>query len=159
MYNLYIMVFLYVSLFIVANLLVASFGPWITPFNALFIISADMVIRDRIQFNNGFFWSVSSCFVAGLSTVIINPDAGMIAIASMSSVIMAGVGSAIIFKFKSGCFYRKAFPANVAAAAIDSVAFPIIAFGHLMIDVTIVQFLAKTIGAIIILLIMRRFIK
>lgn len=154
-----LMISIYVLIFIIANLIVSFFGPWITPLNALFLISSDMVIRDRIQFKDGFAWSVVACVIAGCSTAIINPSAGMIAVASMSSVILSGVGSAIVFKFKSGCFYRKSLTANVVAAAIDSATFPIIAFGNLMIDVTIAQFIAKTIGTTIILIVMRRVIK
>lgn len=154
-----LMISIYVLIFIIANLMVSLFGPWITPLNALFLISADMVIRDRIQFKGGFVWSIVACVIAGISTVLINQSAGMIAIASMLSVIIAGIGSAIVFEFKSGCFYSKSFPANVVAAAIDSVAFPIIAFGHLMIEVTVAQFIAKTIGATIILIVMKKVIK
>ena len=68
---------------------------------------------------------------------------------------ISGAGSAIAFTVQSGSFYRKAIPANVVSAAIDSVAFPMIAFGSLMLGVSFAQFAAKVIGSLIIIHIMR----
>lgn len=149
----------YIGLFALANLMVSWFGVWVTPFNALIIIAADMVIRDRIQFSMGFAMSLYACFMAGLVTVVIAPDAGMIALASCASVILAGVASAVTFKVRSGDFYRKAYPANISAALVDSIAFPLIAFGSVMPGVTIAQFAAKVIGATVILMILKRLSK
>lgn len=154
-----LMIAAYVSLFTLANVLVSYFGVWVTPFNALFIIAADMVIRDRIQYESGLMVSMFACAMAGTATVLIDPGSEMIAIASFSSVILAGAGSALVFHFKRGGFYAKSLPANVCASAIDSLAFPLIAFGSVMIDVSLAQFAAKTIGATALLLIMKRFIK
>lgn len=157
MRKLSVMIVLFVLLYVAANLSVAYFGVWSTPINALVIISADMVIRDKIQHNFGFWYSMLACFVAGIATVIIDPSAGMIAVASVSSVILAGTGSAITFKLKRGDFYSKSIPANTVSAAIDSIVFPMIAFGSVMIDVSLAQFAAKTVGAFIIIAIMRKF--
>lgn len=151
-----LMVIAYVGLFTLANVLVSMFGVWVTPLNSLFIIAADMVMRDRIQYDSGFMVAMFACLMAGTATVLISPGSEMIAIASFSSVVLAGSGSAIVFHFKSGGFYSKALPANICAAAIDSVAFPVIAFGSVMYDVSIAQFAAKTAGATAIIWIMKR---
>ncbi|UGO52699.1 hypothetical protein OPT79_68 [Klebsiella phage vB_KpnD_Opt-79] len=154
-----LMICVYVAIFLLANLLVASFGPAVTPFNALFLIAADMVLRDRIQFESGAAWSILACFLAGFATVLIAPGSEMIALASGLSCLLAGSASAIAFKLKSGGFFQKALPANVIAAAVDSIAFPLIAFGSIMPGITAAQFAAKTIGASIILLIIRKLSK
>lgn len=154
-----LMMILYIALFLVANILVGIFGPWITPLNALIIISADMVIRDRIQYETSFLYSVICSVLAGIATVLINPNAEMIAIASCSSIILSGLFSAVAFKLKSGDFYKKSYPANIVAAAVDSIAFPLIAFGSLMFGVTLAQFLAKVLGATVILYVLRKFYK
>lgn len=150
---------IYVSLFVAANLLVATFGPAITPLNALFLISADIVIRDRLQYKYGFSTSVMCCVIAGGITIALQHDSGMIAVASMVSVILSGIASAISFRFKSGSFYSKSVPASVVAAAVDSIAFPLIAFGSVMPLITVAQFSAKTLGAMAILYTMRKIIK
>ena len=150
---------LYASLFILANIMVATFGPVITPINALVLISADIVIRDKLQYKYGFLTSILACFIAGAMTVVIQSGAGMIAVASMLSVVLSGVASAVSFKLKSGSFFQKAIPASVVAALVDSIAFPLIAFGSIMPWVTIGQFAAKTIGAMTILYIMKRLSK
>lgn len=154
-----LMICVYVAIFLLANLLVASFGPAVTPFNALFLIAADMVLRDRIQFESGAAWSILACLLAGVATVLIAPGSEMIALASGLSCLLAGSASAIAFKLKSGGFFQKALPANVISAAVDSIAFPLIAFGAIMPGITVAQFAAKTIGASIILLIIRKLSK
>lgn len=153
------LIFVYVSLFVAANILVATFGPGITPVNALFLISADIVIRDRLQYKYGFSTSIVCCVIAGAITIALQHDSGMIAVASMASVILSGIASALSFMFKSGTFYTKAVPASVVAAAVDSIAFPLIAFGSVMPLITLAQFSAKTLGAMAILYTMRKIIK
>lgn len=154
-----LMLSLYVSLFILANLLVGIFGPWITPINALVIIGADMVIRDRIQYENGFSWAIFCCLLAGIITFLINPETQMIAVASFVSILLAGISSALVFKLKNGNFYSKSYPANVICAAIDSLVFPYVAFGSIMFDISLMQFIAKVVGATLVLYIMRKFCK
>ena len=77
-----LMVIAYVGLFTLANVMVSMFGVWVTPLNALFIIAADMVIRDRIQYDSGFMVAMFACLMAGTATVLIAPGSEMIAIAS-----------------------------------------------------------------------------
>ena len=152
-----LMIAVYVLMFLVANVLVSVFGPAVTPINALFLIAGDMVLRDRIQYESGIAWSISACIIAGLATIAVAPGSEMIAVASALSVTLAGCASALAFSIKSGGFFSKAMPANIAAAAVDSVAFPLIAFGSVMPGVTIAQFAAKTIGATVILMIIKRY--
>lgn len=154
-----LMISSYVLMFLIANVLVSVFGPAITPINALFLIAGDMVLRDMIQYESGVAWSVSACVIAGLATIAIAPGSEMIAAASALSVTLAGSASAMAFKLKSGGFFSKAMPANIAAAAVDSLSFPLIAFGSLMPGVTLAQFAAKTIGATVILMIIKRYSK
>lgn len=152
-----LMIASYVGLFTLANVNVAMFGVWVTPFNALFIIAADMVIRDRIQYDGGALVAIFASMLAGSATIAIAPDAGRIAIASSLSVVIAGLASAVAFRLRRGDFYRKSYQANVIAAAVDSIAFPVIAFGSVMVYVTLAQFAAKVIGASAILYLMKRY--
>lgn len=154
-----LMLLSFTGLYTAANILVSIFGPAITPFNALVIIAADMVLRDRLQYDYGFAWSMGACVIAGLSTVVIAPEADMIAIASTVSVVASGLAAAAAFRFKGGSFYSKAFPANLVAAAVDSALFPLIAFGCLMPGVSLAQFVAKSAGATLILYLLKRFSK
>lgn len=154
-----LMTSLLILMYAVANLAVVTFGVWITPFNALVIIGAEIVIRDRIQYKYGFAYSIFSCLAAGVVTVLITPSSLKIAIASVASIVIAGIVAGIAFKLREGSFYKKSFSANIFAAAADSLVFPLVAFGAFMPYVTMAQFCAKTLGASIILLIMRKIIK
>lgn len=153
------MIVAYVAMFVAANVSVSVFGVWVTPINALVLIAGDMVVRDRIQHDCGARASILSCLLACIITAIAMPDSGMIAVASFTSAMVACVGSASVFRLRSGDFYSKSMPANIAAAAIDSVLFPLIAFDAIMPGVTLAQFAAKTIGSTVILLIMKRLSK
>lgn len=149
----------FVALYLIANILAFVFGAWITPLNALVLIGADMVLRDRLQYEYGMVYSLACCGLAGVVTVLMSPAAGMIAAASVVSVVLAGFASAMTFRVKAGNFFDKAVPANIASAGIDSLIFPAIAFGSIMLDVSFAQFLAKVVGAAFILYLYKRITK
>jgi uncharacterized PurR-regulated membrane protein YhhQ (DUF165 family) len=76
----------------------------------------------------------------------LNQDAGMIAVASAASFTLAAVADWAVFSKVTGSWFKRANVSNVAGAAVDSVAFPTIAFGVLMPEIIALQFAAKIFG-------------
>ena len=52
----------------------------------------------------------------------------------------------LVFNKIKGAWFKRASISNTAGALVDSIAFPTIAFGVLMPEIVILQFLAKTFG-------------
>ncbi|HEI1835114.1 TPA: hypothetical protein SII06_002849 [Escherichia coli] len=84
---------IYIAVICVANLLVAHFGPWITPINAFVLVGLDMVLRDILHERYGLIRSVLLSAVAGVISFAINPAAGIIAIASVVAFVAASVAN------------------------------------------------------------------
>ena len=79
-------------------------------------------------------------------TYALNPAAGMIAIASALSFMLAALADWAVFTKITGSWFKRANVSNVAGAAVDSIAFPTIAFGVLMPEIIATQFVAKLAG-------------
>jgi len=143
---LYLAIFIYAAAMTVANLLVAKFGPSITPINAFVLIGLDLALRDwlHVRFK---VWQMGALIAAtGALTYALNPTAGIIAIASAASFTAAAVVDWSVFSKLNGSWLRRANASNVAGAAVDSLLFPTIAFGALMPHIVAMQFVAKVVG-------------
>lgn len=129
-----------------ANLLVATFGPSISPINAFFFIGLDLTLRDWLHVRLKT-WQMGGLIVGtGALTYLLNPAAGMIAVASAVSFLMAALVDWAVFVKTTGSWIKRANLSNTAGAAVDSVLFPTIAFGVLMPEIVALQFAAKVIG-------------
>ena len=129
-----------------ANLLVATFGPSISPINAFFFIGLDLTLRDWLHVRLKT-WQMGGLIVGtGALTYLLNPAAGMIAVASAVSFLMAALVDWAVFVKTTGSWIKRANLSNTAGSAVDSVLFPTIAFGVLMTVIVVLQFLAKVAG-------------
>jgi uncharacterized PurR-regulated membrane protein YhhQ (DUF165 family) len=129
-----------------ANLLVATFGPSISPINAFFLIGLDLTLRDWLHVRLKT-WQMGGLIIGtGVLTYLLNPAAEMIAIASAVSFLIAALVDWMVFVKTTGSWIKRANLSNTAGAAVDSVLFPTIAFGVLMPEIMILQFAAKVIG-------------
>ena len=74
-----------------ANLLVATFGPSISPINAFFLIGLDLTLRDWLHVRLKT-WQMG-CLIVGTGglTFLLNPAAGMIAVASRGVSLMENI--------------------------------------------------------------------
>lgn len=156
------MVYAYIASLTVANLLVALFGPWFSPINAFILIGLDLILRDKLhdrwQNNRLAIRMFGIIAVAGIISWVINKNAGMIAVASVVSFMVAMTVDALIYqKLKNRPWFQRANGSNIGGAAVDSVLFPTIAFGSLMPHIVLLQFGAKVAGGIVWSLILRRF--
>jgi len=137
---------IYAVAMVAANLLVATFGPSISPVNSFFLIGLDLTLRDWIHVRLKT-WQMGS-LILGTSalTYLLNPAAEMIAIASSVSFLVAALVDWAIFVKTTGSWIKRANVSNTVGAAIDSLLFPTIAFGVLMPEIIAFQFLAKISG-------------
>lgn len=147
----------YIAVICAANLLVSHFGPWITPINAFVLVGLDMVLRDILHERYGFIRSVLLSAIAGVISYAINPAAGIIAIASVVAFVAASVANAWVYQLLiSKPWLKKSNAGNIAAAAVDSGLFPVIAFGAFMPGIVVGQFMAKVGGGFVWSMLLRK---
>jgi len=142
---------LYILALVAANLLVSVFGPWFSIINAFVLIGLDLTLRDKIHDQwdgkNLTIKMLGLILVAGGISYLLNPATGQIALASVCAFCLAmGFDSYVYQKLKSKSWFVRANGSNVAGAAVDSIAFPTIAFGGLMFEIVAMQFAAKVVG-------------
>lgn len=136
----------YAATIVAANLLVAQFGPVITPVLAFVCIGLDLALRDWLQVKLTR-WHMAALIVGtGVLTFLLNPAAERIALASAASFIAAALADWLAFNTLAGSWLRRSVGSNVAGAAVDSLLFPTLAFGALMPGIVAAQFVAKTAG-------------
>jgi uncharacterized PurR-regulated membrane protein YhhQ (DUF165 family) len=139
-------IFVYASAMTLANLSIASFGVWVSPINAFIFIGLDLALRDWLHIKIKM-WQMGALIVStGLITYALNLSAGMIAVASALSFMLAALADWAVFTKITGTWFKRANVSNVAGAAVDSIAFPTIAFGVLMPEIIAMQFVAKIAG-------------
>lgn len=129
-----------------ANLSISFFGPWISPINSFLFIGLDLALRDWLHTRIKAHQMILLIAFSGLLTYILNPAAGMIAIASAVSFTCAALVDWSVFVKIKGSWMKKANGSNVAGALTDSFIFPTIAFGVLMPNIIAMQFAAKVFG-------------
>ena len=129
-----------------ANLLVATFGPSISPINAFFLIGLDLTLRDWLHVRLKT-WQMG-CLIVGTGglSYLLNPAAGMIAVASAVAFLVAALVDWVVFVRTTGTWIKRANVSNTVGAAVDSLLFPTIAFGALMPEIVALQFVAKVAG-------------
>ena len=136
----------YASAMVLANLSVAQFGPWVSPINAFVLIGLDLALRDWLHVRLRA-WQMGALIAGtGALTYILNPAAGMIAVASAAAFTAAAVVDWSVFARVTGSWARRANASNVAGAAVDSLVFPTLAFGALLPHIVALQFVAKVAG-------------
>ncbi len=142
---------IYIAALVVANLLVAWLGPWFSPINAFVLIGLDLSLRDKLHEqweNNRLMPKMGGLIaVAGGVSYLLNPAAGAIALASFVAFALAMIADTIVYHYlRDKPWVIRSNGSNVAGAAIDSITFPTIAFGGLMLEIVVLQFCAKVFG-------------
>lgn len=144
-------VVLYLFAIVAANLLVARFGPSVTIINAFLFIGLDLTTRDGLHEawgKSGLWWKMLLLIGTGsLISYALNSAAGQIALASFVAFAAAGVTDTIVYQaLHKRAWMVKVNGSNVASAAVDSIAFPTIAFGAFLPLIVLGQFAAKVGG-------------
>ena len=151
------MVILYPAIFVaavvVANLMLLWLGPWFSPFNAFFLIGLDLSLRDKIH----EMWEGSQLWIrmfimistGSVISILFNIDALMIGIASAVAFLLSGVADALVYhRLLKHPFLIKSNASNSVGALVDSIAFPLIAFGMIpgLFMIILLQIAAKVAG-------------
>ena len=136
----------YAGAMILANLSVAAFGPSVTAVNAFVLIGLDLALRDWLHIHLKWWQMGALIAVTGGLTYILNPVAGQIAMASAVAFTAASLVDWGTFARLKGSWITRANGSNIAGAAVDSLIFPTLAFGILMPQIVLAQFLAKVVG-------------
>jgi uncharacterized PurR-regulated membrane protein YhhQ (DUF165 family) len=144
--NLTIAISTYAAAMTLANLSVATFGPWISPINAFVLIGLDLALRDWLHVRLKVWQMGALIGATGLLTFALNPAAGQIAVASACAFTAAALVDWGAFIKLRGSWLFRANGSNVAGAAVDSLVFPTLAFGVLMPHIVALQFVAKVAG-------------
>lgn len=144
------MVLIYITALVLANLSVAHFGPWVSPINAFLLIGLDLSLRDKLheRWKDNLWIKMLALIVgAGIISFVLNPASMIISIASVVAFICAGLVDAFVYqKLISKDWMIKSNASNASGAAVDSIVFPTIAFGSLMPEIVLLQFVAKVVG-------------
>lgn len=149
----------YAAAMVTANLTVSAFGPWVSPINAFFLIGLDLALRDWLHIRLKT-WQMGA-LIAGTGglTFLLNPSAGMIAVASAVAFTSAALVDWVAFARLRGTWLFRANGSNAAGAAVDSLVFPTLAFGALMPHIVLMQFVAKVAGGALWSALLQRFTK
>lgn len=144
----------YIAALVAANLLVAWLGPWFSLINAFVLIGLDLSLRDKLH----DLWDGENLpmkmggliATASIVSYAINPATGMIAFASLAAFSLSMVVDAVAYQYLKGKDWMiRVNGSNMAGALVDSVVFPTIAFGGLMLEIVALQFIAKVGGGYI----------
>ncbi len=137
---------IYALAIVTANLLVARFGPGVTPINAFVLIGLDLALRNWLSLRMDAKRMALLIVSTGLLSYAINPATGMIAIASGLAFTLAALTDWLAFNTVAGSWFKRNLAGNSAGALVDSVVFPSLAFGALMPGIIALQFVAKVLG-------------
>ena len=142
---------IYIATLVLANLLVVWLGPWFSPINAFVLIGLDLSLRDKLheQWQNDrlILKMGGLIIVASVVSYLLNPTAGIIALASFVAFALSMIADSIAYHFlRHKSWVIRSNGSNIAGAAVDSIAFPTIAFGGLMLEIVALQFIAKLFG-------------
>jgi queuosine precursor transporter len=142
----------YLVAIIAANLFVATFGPASSIFSAFLLIGLNLTARDYLHSAWGgrpYLWPKMAALIAcgSLLSWAINADAGVIALASFLAFAASESVDALVYnRLRHSRWAVKVNGSNVFSAAVDSVLFPLVAFGGFLPLITAGQFLAKVFG-------------
>lgn len=145
---------IYIAALVIANLLVAWLGPWFSLVNAFVLIGLDLSLRDKIhdlwEGDNLALKMGGLIATASIVSYAINPATGMIAFASLAAFSLSMVADSVAYQYLKGRdWIVRANGSNIAGSAVDSIVFPTIAFGGLMIEIVLLQFVAKVAGGFV----------
>lgn len=151
---------IYVAAICSANLSVATFGPASTAINAFLFIGLDLVLRDRLHEQVGLLKMSGLSLVAGAISYVINPAAGVIAVASVVAFIASALVDGVVYQWLiKHPWLVRSNGSNLLSAATDSLVFPAIAFGGFMPFIVLGQFAAKVLGGLLWSLLLKRGIR
>jgi hypothetical protein len=157
------MIILYLLAIVIANLLVAQFGPSVTIINAFLFIALDLTTRDYLhdRWQGRHLWLKMLALIGSgsLLSYALNANTGPIALASFVAFAGAGAADTLMYWLLGGrAKLVRINGSNVVSATVDSLIFPILAFGFpILWWIVLGQFAAKVLGGFVWSLVLTRF--
>lgn len=151
---------LYLSAIVLANLSVAVFGAASTAINAFLFVGLTLSTRDRLHdaWGGHVKRNMALLIAAGaVLTLVINvlpwfrfPGVERITGASIAAFASSeAVDAAVYHLQRHRPFLVRSNTSNVFGAAVDSVVFPVLAFGGFPVAIVLGQFAAKVLGGLV----------
>jgi len=147
-------IIIYIATLVAANMAVAWLGPGIMPIVAFLFIGLDLTLRDRLhdQWRGKYLWPrmLALIVVAGLVSYALNPASGAIAVASVVAFSLASLADAAAYQLLAGRSWAvRANGSNIVGATVDSLVFPLLAFGTALPSIVAAQLVAKIVGGMV----------
>jgi len=160
----YLSVSLYLAAAVAANLLVAHFGQKALIATAFLLIPFDLFTRDLLHeyWHGKSLWPKMSALIlsGSLISTAVNLSAWRVALASFLAFLLSGFADAFVYQAMEGQHVeRKMNFSNLISSILDSLAFPLIAFGSFSVALSAGQALSKFAGGLIWVAIYVRVIK
>ena len=89
---------------------------------------------------------IAVVFAAGMISFLINAESKNIAIASFTAIVISCFVDYYVFSKTKGPWMKKSNTSNFFSGFTDSLIFPLVAFGVLIPDVMVMQWIAKFTG-------------
>lgn len=140
---------IYAGAMTAANLSVAHFGPASIPVNAFVLIGLDLTLRDWLQVKLKPWQLLALIAASGVITYALNADAGRFAVASAAAFTVAALVDWAVFVRIPGPWFARSNGSNVAGALVDSLVFPLLAFGGIDPVLVAKMFAAKVSGGFV----------
>lgn len=152
---------IYIAALVAANMAVAWLGPAAMPIVAFVLIGLDLTLRDRLhdRWQGRQLWPrmLGLIATAGLLSYWLNPASGPIAVASVVAFALASVADAAAYHALSGRSWTvRANGSNFVGATVDSLVFPVLAFGAVLPSIVLAQLAAKVMGGMVWALVIAR---
>ena len=147
-----LLVALYLAAIVLANVLVSRFGAPAAVVNAFLFIGLDLSTRDCLhaQWHGRGLWPRMLLLIStgGLLSLLLG-GAARIALASCLAFILAGIADTVTYHtLRRQPWLWRVHGSNLAGATVDSLCFPILAFGWpLLWGVVLGQLIAKIAGS------------
>lgn len=145
---------IYIATLVGANLAVAWLGPAAMPIIAFLLIGLDLTLRDRLhdRWSGRHLWPrmFGLIVAAGVVSYLLNPVSGPIAVASVVAFSLASLADAAAYHLLEGRSWSiRANGSNLIGATVDSLVFPVMAFGSALPSIVLAQLAAKVVGGML----------
>ena len=148
-----LLVALYLGAIVAANLTIAHFGPVAAPLVGFVFIGLNLATRDRLHdlWGHRVVQNMGLLIAAGgLLSYALNAGAGRVALASVLAFALSESADALLYHARRHRPYlERSNTSNLLGAAVDSVAFPVLAFGGFPLAILAMQFFAKVLGGLV----------
>lgn len=155
------LVALYLAAIVAANLIITHKGPTWSIYTAFLFIGLDLVTRDRLHdaWRGHILRNMALLISAGSAlSYLVNRDSGRIALASCLAFGVAATADGLVYQWRrKERWADRSNESNIAGAAVDSLIFPLVAFGTPVLwAIVFGQFTAKVAGGYLWSLVLRK---